>query len=58
VFHWFEMCDAVQSETYVIDGQSVSNFVLPLYFTASHERGSRNDFLVRSLTGRRSDRLV
>ena len=45
VFHWFEMCDAVQSETYVIDGQSVSNFVLPLYFTASHERGSRNDFL-------------
>jgi hypothetical protein len=45
VFHWFEMCDAVQSETDVIDGQSVSNFVLPLYFTASHERGSRNDFL-------------
>jgi hypothetical protein len=45
VFHWFEMCDAVQSETYVVDGQTVSNFVLPLYFTASHERGSRNDFL-------------
>ena len=39
------MCDAVQSESYVIDGQRVSNFVLPLYFTASHERGSRNDFL-------------
>jgi hypothetical protein len=23
----------------------VSNFVLPLYFTSSHERGGRNDFL-------------
>jgi hypothetical protein len=45
VFHWFEMCDAVQEETYQIDGVSVSNFVLPLYFTASNERGGRNDFL-------------
>ena len=45
MFHWFEMCDAVQSESYVIDGKTVINFVLPLYFTASHERGSRNDFL-------------
>ena len=44
VFHWFEMCDAVQSETYEIDGKNVSNFVLPLYFTDGHERGSRNDF--------------
>ena len=45
VFHWFEMCDAVQSESYEIDGKSVSNFVLPLYFTEGHELGSRNDFL-------------
>jgi hypothetical protein len=45
VFHWFEMCDAVQDECYEIDGEQVSNFVLPLYFTASTERGSRNDFL-------------
>jgi hypothetical protein len=45
VFHWFEMCDAVQSETYELDGVSVSNFVLPLYFTSSDERGGRNDFL-------------
>jgi hypothetical protein len=45
VFHWFEMCDAVQEETYPIDHVSVSNFVLPLYFTASNERGGRNDFL-------------
>ena len=45
VFHWFEMCDAVQNETYVVDGVRVSNFVLPLYFTSSDERGGRNDFL-------------
>jgi hypothetical protein len=45
VFHWFEMCDAVQDETYQIDHVNVSNFVLPLYFTSSDERGGRNDFL-------------
>lgn len=45
VFHWFEMCDAVQDETYEIDHVAVSNFVLPLYFTSSNERGGRNDFL-------------
>ncbi len=45
VFHWFEMCDAVQDESYPIDGIKVSNFVLPLYFTSSDERGGRNDFL-------------
>jgi hypothetical protein len=39
------MCDAVQSETYEIDHVAVSNFVLPLYFTSSNERGGRNDFL-------------
>ncbi|HWC77945.1 MAG TPA: hypothetical protein VG778_10810, partial [Blastocatellia bacterium] len=51
VFHWFEMCDAVQSEHYEIDGIQVSNFVLPLYFTASDEIGGRNDFLGRSYDG-------
>jgi|SRR5215510_9140221 len=45
VFHWFEMCDAVQDETYKIDGVALSNFLLPLYFTSSNERGGRNDFL-------------
>jgi hypothetical protein len=45
VFHWFEMCDAVQAESYALDGVEVSNFVLPLYFTADAEKGSRNDFL-------------
>lgn len=45
VFHWYEMCDAVQAETYEIDGVNVSNFVLPLYFTDDEELRSRNDFL-------------
>jgi len=45
VYHWHEMCDAVQDETYEIDGVEVSNFVLPLYFTEDSEAGSRNDFL-------------
>jgi hypothetical protein len=45
VYHWHEMCDAVQDETYDIDGVEVSNFVLPLYFTEDAEPGSRNDFL-------------
>jgi len=45
VYHWFEMCDAVQDEQYQLDGIAVSNFVLPLYFTASAEHGGRNDFL-------------
>jgi hypothetical protein len=47
VFHWFEMCDAVQDETYEIDGVRVSNFVLPSYFTDGEQAGSRNDFLGR-----------
>ena len=45
VFHWYEMCDAVQAETYKIDEIEVSNFLLPLYFTGSEELGGRNDFL-------------
>ncbi|HET8705429.1 MAG TPA: alkaline phosphatase family protein [Pseudomonadales bacterium] len=47
VFHWFEMCDAVQSESYKIEGIAVSNFVLPTYFTVSDEPGTRNDYLGR-----------
>jgi hypothetical protein len=47
VFHWYEMCDAVQAETYKLDGVEVANFVLPLYFTGSEEIGGRNDFLSR-----------
>jgi thermitase len=45
VYHWYEMCDAVQAQSYAIDGVRVSNFVLPLYFTENDEKGSRNDFL-------------
>lgn len=52
VFHWYEMCDAVQAEAYEIDGVEVSNFVLPLYFTGGEELGGRNDFLGRSYEGK------
>lgn len=45
VFHMFEMCDAVQAESYLIDGIAVSNFVLPSYFTVGDQTGKRNDFL-------------
>jgi hypothetical protein len=47
VFHWYEMCDAVQDESYKVDGVDVSNFLLPLYFTRDAEAGGRNDFLGR-----------
>lgn len=52
VFHWYEMCDAVQAENYKIDDVEISNFVLPLYFTGSEEVGGRNDFLGRSHNGK------
>jgi hypothetical protein len=52
VFHWYEMCDAVQGEKYKIDGIEVANFVLPLYFTSGEERGGRNDFLGRAYRGK------
>ena len=45
VYHWYELCDAVQADTYSIDGVDVSNFVLPLYFTESEEHLNHNDFL-------------
>ena len=52
VFHWFEMCDAVQSQTYRIDGVEVSNFLLPLYFTPEEQEGGRNDYLGRRIRGK------
>ncbi len=52
VFHWYELCDAVQAESYEVDGVRVSNFLLPLYFTSSDERGGRNDFLGRTYKGK------
>jgi hypothetical protein len=48
VLHWFEMCDAVQSESYKVDGVPVSNFVTPLYFTVGEQETGRNDFLSRA----------
>jgi hypothetical protein len=51
VFHWYEMSDAVQAETYQIDGIAVSNFVLPLYFTLDDEAEGRNDFLGTKVAG-------
>jgi hypothetical protein len=52
VYHWFEMCDAVQEETYALDGIQVANFVLPLYFTSDEQIGGRNDFLGTRYGGR------
>ena len=52
VFHWFEMCDAVQGEYYEIDGVQLSNFILPAYFTRGEQPGARNDFLARPYEGR------
>jgi hypothetical protein len=47
VLYWYEMCDAVQAETYEIDHVPVSNFLLPLYFTVEQEAVGRNDYLGR-----------
>jgi len=52
VFHWYEMCDAVQDESYKVDGVAVSNFLLPLYFTRDAEKGGRNDFLGTAVKGK------
>lgn len=51
VFHMFELCDAVQGETYELDGVIVSNFVLPGYFARGSVPGARNDFLGRPTRG-------
>lgn len=45
VYFWFEVCDAVQQDTYKIDGVPVSNFVLPLYFSQDSTAAARIDFL-------------
>ena len=51
VFHWYEVCDAVQDETYDVDGAAVSNFLLPHYFTLDAGPGGRSDFLGRAHDG-------
>jgi len=45
VFHYREVCDPVQAQTYRIDGVHVSNFVLPNYYNTQGERREPNDFL-------------
>src|SRR4029450_5794765 len=54
VFHWFEMCDAVQDEHYEIDGIGVSNFLLPLSFTGGEELDGREGFLEDSAAAPRA----
>lgn len=49
VYHWYELCDAVQNESYEIDGVKVSDFLLPLYFTEPDELQNHNDFLGTSV---------
>lgn len=41
----YELCDAVEGDSYEIDGVSVSNFVLQAFFDPHAEKGSRFDFL-------------
>jgi len=61
VLHTYEVCDAVERTTYVIDEVEVSNFVTPSYFTEDDEIGTRNDFLglgVRSFRALRDCHLL
>jgi hypothetical protein len=43
-FFWFELCDAVNSQTYEIDGIALQNFLLPPYFEPPVP-GARTNFL-------------
>ena len=51
VYHWFEMCDAVQDEFYEVDKLQVSNFVLPRYFDVSKKARGPCDFLGNAHAG-------
>jgi len=44
VFYWFEMCDAVSSQTYMIGDVALQNFLLPAYFEP-FVPGARTNFL-------------
>jgi hypothetical protein len=48
VFFWFEMCDAVSSQTYEINGVALQNFLLPAYFEPPVP-GARTNFLGTAL---------
>ena len=45
VWHTYEVCDAVERTSYMIDDLSVSNFLTPSYFAEGDALGTRNDFL-------------
>jgi hypothetical protein len=45
VLHTYEVCDAVERTSYLIDGIPVSNFVTQQYFNEGDGSGTRNDFL-------------
>lgn len=45
LLHSYEVCDAVETTFYDIDGIKVSNFVTPTYFREGDAPGTRNDFL-------------
>lgn len=45
VLHTYEVCDAVERTSYLIDDVAVSNFVTPQYFVDGNANGTRNDFL-------------
>ena len=49
VFHFREVCDPVQSQTYEVLGVKVSYFVLPHYYNAEGVEGGRNNFLYTGL---------
>lgn len=45
VLHAYEVCDAVELTSYLIDGERVSNFITPNWFFAGDAPATRNDFL-------------
>jgi hypothetical protein len=45
VLHAYEVCDAVERTSYLIDGIRVSNFITQQWFFPDDAPGTRNDFL-------------
>jgi hypothetical protein len=45
VLHAYEVCDAVERTSYLIDEVRVSNFITQQWFFADDAQGTRNDFL-------------
>jgi len=45
VLHAYEVCDAVERTSYLIDGIRVSNFISQQWFVSGEPVSSRNDFL-------------